>query len=224
VGQAAEERQQIRAAHGLALKRALAALGAGVVVAGVASRALAWQDDVMAGWDAGAIVLLTLIWTTIRRRNGEQTAEHALVEDDSRATTDSILLIASAASLAGVLLVLVKAANERGGAKALSTSVALVAIAAAWLVLNTLFTLRYARLYYEAPEGGIDFHSDGDARPQYSDFAYLSFTVGATFQVSDTEINAAVIRSQVLRHSLLAYVFGAVIIATTINVLAGLLK
>src|SRR5205823_6262617 len=95
-------------------------------------------------------------------------------------------------------------------------------IVASWGVVHTVYALKYARLYYEGPDGGIDF--DGDHPPTYVDFAYLAFTVGMTFQVSDTEINARVIRAAVLRQSLLAYLFGAVILAATINLLAGLSK
>jgi uncharacterized membrane protein len=82
--------------------------------------------------------------------------------------------------------------------------------------------LRYARLYYTGPDGGIDFNEDG--RPQYSDFAYLAFTIGMTFQASDTDLTTKEIRATALPHALLAYLFGAIIIATTINLLAGLAK
>ena len=80
--------------------------------------------------------------------------------------------------------------------------------------------LRYARLYYEGEDGGVDFHQDG--KPRYSDFAYLAFTIGMTFQVSDTELTAKVMRRTAIRHALLSYLFGAVIIATMINLIAGL--
>jgi uncharacterized membrane protein len=95
-------------------------------------------------------------------------------------------------------------------------------VVVSWGVVHTVYALKYARLYYAGQDGGIDFH--GDHPPTYQDFAYLAFTVGMTFQVSDTEINARVIRATVLRQALLAYLFGAVILAATINLLAGLEK
>ena len=52
----------------------------------------------------------------------------------------------------------------------------------------------------------------------------MAFTIGMTYQVSDTELNSRAIRSTALRQALLSYLFGAVIIAMTINVVAGLLK
>jgi uncharacterized membrane protein len=85
-----------------------------------------------------------------------------------------------------------------------------------------VFTSHYARLYYSHPAGGIDFNQA--APPRYSDFAYLAFTVGMTFQVSDTSLQTAAARAAVLRQALLSYLLGAVILATTINLLAGLLS
>ena len=70
------------------------------------------------------------------------------------------------------------------------------------------------------PDGGIDFKSD--AKPKYSDFAYVAFTLGMTYQVSDTDLQSPVMRATALRHALISYVFGAVIIAATINLVAGL--
>jgi uncharacterized membrane protein len=72
------------------------------------------------------------------------------------------------------------------------------------------------------PVGGIDFKQEPD--PTYRDFAYVGFTVGMTFQVSDTDIGKSTIRTAVLRHALLSFVFGSVILAITINLLASLGK
>jgi uncharacterized membrane protein len=94
-------------------------------------------------------------------------------------------------------------------------------IAASWLVLNTVYTLRYARLYYTDPRGGVDFNQEGDD-PTFPDFAYLAFTIGMCFQVSDTSLRKTAIRATALRHGLTAFVFDAVIIAVTVNVVAGL--
>ena len=95
-------------------------------------------------------------------------------------------------------------------------------MAVSWGVVHTTYALKYARLYYRGPNGGVDFHDP--VEPAYKDFAYLAFTVGMTFQVSDTEINAREIRATILKQALLSYLFGAVILAVTINLLAGLSK
>jgi uncharacterized membrane protein len=82
--------------------------------------------------------------------------------------------------------------------------------------------LHYAHLYFSEPSGGIDFHDN--LEPTYIDFAYVAFTIGMIFQVSDTDLNARPLRRSALRHSLLSYVFGTVIVATMINVIAGLVS
>lgn len=86
--------------------------------------------------------------------------------------------------------------------------------------MHTIFTLRYAQLYYTEPAGGIDFNQE--ERPSFRDFAYLSLTIGMTFQVSDTDLQTSPIRSTALRHALLSYLFGAVILAAAINLIVSL--
>jgi uncharacterized membrane protein len=94
-------------------------------------------------------------------------------------------------------------------------------VALSWAMVHTIFTLRYARDYYVGePDGGVDFN-DG-ARPRYSDFAYLAFTIGMTFQVSDTPLQGHAIRRDALRHALLSFVFSTGILATTVNLVASL--
>jgi hypothetical protein len=107
------------------------------------------------------------------------------------------------------------------GARDLHAALAVVSVALSWTVVQTVFTSHYARLYYSHPAGGIDFNQE--APPRYGDFAYLAFTVGMTFQVSDTTLQTSALRAAALRQALLSYLLGAVILATTINLVAGLL-
>jgi uncharacterized membrane protein len=84
--------------------------------------------------------------------------------------------------------------------------------------------LRYARLFYGGDEpGGIDFHEGDDYRPDYGDFAYLAFTLGMTYQVSDTDLVDRPVRMAALRHALMSFLLGAIILAITINLVASLL-
>jgi uncharacterized membrane protein len=83
-----------------------------------------------------------------------------------------------------------------------------------------VYTLQYARLYYSDEPGGVDFNQA--VPPRYADFAYLSLTLGMTFQVSDTDLQTSTIRATALRQALLSYLFGVVIVATTINLIASL--
>ena len=96
----------------------------------------------------------------------------------------------------------------------------MASIALSWLAVHTLFTLRYALLYYTGADGGIDFNQKLAAR--YLDFAYLAFTIGMTFQDSDTDISKPAIRATALRHALLSYLLGAVVLASAINLVVSL--
>jgi uncharacterized membrane protein len=96
----------------------------------------------------------------------------------------------------------------------------LISIAISWFTVHTIFTLRYALLYYQDAEGGVNFNQDEP--PCYRDFAYLALTLGMTFQVSDTNLQTTEIRATALRHALLSYLFGTVILAAAINLIAGL--
>jgi uncharacterized membrane protein len=99
------------------------------------------------------------------------------------------------------------------------TGLGVVSVVLAWAIVHTVYTLRYADLYYSLG-GGIDFNANDD--PDYRDFAYLAFTIGMTYQVSETNIQSNFLRRTALKHALLSFVFGTAIIAMTINVVAGL--
>ena len=196
------------------------AAGVGVLAAAVTLLLGAAKYAPAIGWDVAAITLLVWIWLTLWPMNSESTHEHATREDPTRPVSDVLLLVAAVVSLAAVGFFLVEAKDAGGARQDLLALVGVVTIALSWIVVHTVYTVRYAGLYYIGPDGGIGFNQDEP--PRYSDFAYLSFTLGMTFQVSDTNLSTPVIRATALRHSLLSYLFGAVIIAATINLVAGL--
>jgi uncharacterized membrane protein len=127
---------------------------------------------------------------------------------------------ASVASLVGVGVTLARASKTSGGTRLVFTLAAILTVITSWVLVQTVFTLRYAHAYYGDPVGGIDFNTDAE-EPDYHDFAYLAFTIGMTFQVADTNLTSGAMRRLTLRHALLAYLFGAVILALTINVTAS---
>jgi uncharacterized membrane protein len=172
------------------------------------------------GWDAGALTFLVWTWPTIARMSAQDTAAHATREDPSRTLSDVLLLAAAVVSLAAVGIVLVQANSEKGAAQDLLAAVGVATVALSWLVVHTVYTLQYARLYYSDEPGGVDFNQTSP--PRYADFAYLSLTLGMTFQVSDTDLQESTIRATALRQALLSYLFGVVIVATTINLIASL--
>jgi hypothetical protein len=113
-----------------------------------------------------------------------------------------------------------QASHAQAPGKGLLTALAVGSVALAWSAVHTVYALRYARLYYTPPDGGIDFKGEA---PDYLDFAYLALTIGMTFQVSDTYLVGSRVRRQALRHALTSYLFGTVIVAIAVSSIASLL-
>jgi uncharacterized membrane protein len=205
-----------------AATRVMTAVAAGIAAGAVASVPGGWQIGTLVGWDVAAAVYVAWTWATIWRRDPAATARLALREDPGRPTADALLLVASVASILAVALVITAGRAVGPGARDARAVLAVASVALSWTVVQTVFTSHYARLYYADPAGGIDFNQQ--APPRYSDFAYLAFTVGMTFQVSDTDLQTSGLRATALRHALISYLLGAVILATTINLISGLLR
>jgi uncharacterized membrane protein len=191
------------------------------LVAGVLTGAFgSWKYAPTVGWDVLALWFTSTVWFGIWRMSAETTARRATREDTSRATSDVLTLFAAVASLAAVGIVLVRAHHTQGAEQLGLATLGLLSIAVSWLTVHTIFTLRYALLYYTEPIGGVDFNEP--ERPSYKDFAYLAFAIGMTFQVSDTNLTQSVVRHTALRHALLSYMFGSLILAAAVNIIAGL--
>ncbi len=193
----------------------LAAIGLGIIGP--------WWLIPIGGWAVAAALFLGSIWHSLWPLDASRTATHAKRENPRRATADVLMLTASLVSLLAVGLVLVRASHQQGLDKGLLVGVCVLSIVFGWGVVHTVFTLRYARLFY-GPGGprGVDFNQDD--LPDYADFAYLALTIGMTFQVSDTDLQTKQVRRTALRHALLSYVFGALIVASTVNLISGLGK
>lgn len=190
------------------------------IIAGVLTGFLwAWKYAALVGWDALAASFTAWTWVSVSRMDAAGTADHATREDPSQAVSYILALAASVASLIAIGVILVSANSHHGSSRWLLAGLAAASVALSWLLVHTLFTLRYARLYHRA-DGGISFNQHDP--PRYLDFAYLAFTIGMTFQVSDTDIESSAIRAAALRHALLSYLFGAVILATTVNFVVSL--
>jgi uncharacterized membrane protein len=204
--------------------------GAGVV-AGLATGLLVdWSYAAAVGFDVAAAIFLVWTWLAVAGMTAEQTAAHATREDPTRRMTRLIVLAACVVSLFGVGFLLVRATAEQGPGRAGTATLGVGSIALSWLVVHCLFTLHYAELYYQGggdplepgagKAGGIDFGLPSP--PRYGDFAYLAFTIGMTYQLSDTPVTTRALRGSVLRHALLSYVFGALILGASVNLVVSL--
>jgi uncharacterized membrane protein len=200
--------------------RVWVAMTAGLAAFGIAILLTPWQVAITLAWIVSAGVFLVWIWTNIHGADAERTAALATGEDPSRFGADLLLTAASGASLVAVALALLQASSERGVEKDLIIAAAGLCLVVSWTTVNTVFTLRYARLYYQGAPGGIEF--GGRPAPTYADFAYLAFTIGMTYQVSDTQLSSPAMRTTVLRHALLSFVFVTSVVAMTINIVAQL--
>jgi uncharacterized membrane protein len=193
----------------------------GLAVALSVGTFLSWAYAPALGWAAASLTYLILVWSVIGRLDAAGTAAHARArgEDPGRVAADVLVLVATMGSFGGVALILLEAGSAQGGTKAAIIALALGVITLSWLLVQTLFTLRYATLYYRENDG-VDFNEKKP--PRYGDFAYLAFTIGMTFQVSDTDLTTDAIRYTALRQALLSYVLGAIVLATVINLVSGL--
>ena len=200
----------------------LVSFGAAIAGGTAAAVAGAGRAAPLIGWDILAVVFCGWVWSTVWRLDAESTQDHAGREEPSRDLADLVLLGAAIASLVAVGAVLFGAGSASGNLKYLEAGLALISVFVSWTLVHTVYTLKYARLYYSGTPGGIDFNEAG--APDYGDFAYLSFTIGMTFQVSDTNIGSKRIRRTALRHAWLSFPLSAVIIATSINLVSGLAR
>jgi uncharacterized membrane protein len=202
--------------------RMLVALVAGILAAIVSGSLIRWRLAPLIGWDVAVLVYVSWIWLTIKRLANQQTADFALREDPSRGLADLLLVVASIASLAAVAVLLVGAGQASRSHALWYVGFGVVSVLLAWTLTHTIFMLRYAELYYKDPAHAVEFDGSNH-QPTYADFAYLAFTMAMTFQVSDTGFQSTKFRSLALRHALLSYLFGTIIVATTINLVAGLI-
>jgi uncharacterized membrane protein len=204
--------------HGLALRRLVVAAVVGIVGGVAAALPLGWEFGPVVGWVVASGVYLAWTWLAIGRMDAATTKRRALREDPTIGTSHLILIVASLASLAGVAVLLLASGRSQD---LIASALGVLSVAMSWLTVHTIYTLGYAAEYYSDPVGGIDFNQRQP--PAYADFAYVGFTLGMTYQVSDTTITDPAIRAMVLRHSLLSYLLGAVVVATTVNLVIATL-
>jgi uncharacterized membrane protein len=180
--------------------------------------------SLMISWDAFNLVLIIISWITFFKTSSQQLSVLAGNQDETLPASFIIVLISLCFSFFGTIVLLMFRDSVLIN-KQLHTVVSLIGIALSWILLHTMFTLRYAHLYFilddkDKAAGGIDFPNE--TNPDYIDFAYFSFTIGMTFQVSDVTTSSKRIRRFVLVHSLIAFVFNTLIVALTINTIASL--
>ena len=211
--------------HAPAMRRTVIVGSIGLIVAIVLLWFVPWGVALVAGWDAAALTFLISVWPIIIRANSSHAAQLATREDETRGSATVLLLAASVASLLGVGFALILAGQQNGPLKVLLVGFAVLTVVLSWTVVNTVFTLRYADQHFGSRATGITFgESERPEAPTYRDFAYVAFTIGMCYQVSDTSVRDRRIRRTVLSHALLSYVFGVAIVGGSVNLVAGLIR
>jgi len=200
--------------------RFLAAATAGVIATPIAILNSDWRMGTMIGFDLAAILFLLSVIGLFQRGNARSMREAAVRNDANR-----VGLLAITAIVMVVILIAVAAElSQRNAPDPVAVALVIATLALAWGFSNMVYALHYAHIFYTSNErgqdvGGIDF--PGEKEPDYWDFTYFAFTLGMTFQTSDTDITSRRIRKIATFHSLAAFVFNIGILAFTINVLGG---
>jgi uncharacterized membrane protein len=200
--------------------RLLLALLSGTLVAALAPFSL-WEARLLAGWLAGALTYLVIVWWGVGRLDATHIRLLASSFDPGSAALYTLILVTCWVSLGGVLLMTEAARTLAGVARWAHIGLALATLATTWLLIQTVFALRYARRYYREDAHGLLF--PGDDAPVYLDFAYFSAVIGMTSQVSDIGVAHSAMRRLVLLHGLVSFGFNLMVLALTINLIASAL-
>jgi uncharacterized membrane protein len=181
-------------------------------------------------WITYSLTMLGLYWSTIFTVHPLEMKKIAKVQDSNRTLIFFFVLAAAVASLYVVVLLLSSTEHLSGTELSLHVFLSVAAVICSWALVHTVFVFRYAHLYYETARKGASSskYTEGlefpeEKEPDYLDFAYFSFVIGMTFQVSDVEISSKRIRRLALMHSLVSFAFNTVIVALSINIISGLI-
>jgi uncharacterized membrane protein len=199
-------------------RRLLVSLATGLAAAVAVALLVDPELSVLVGWIVAATSVVAPVWLVSWPQDHRGTKRLAEQEGRTHAT-DTVVLVAAVASLAAVAVALARSDSQDPVGIA-SVVLGVVVVIVSWALVNTVFTLKYARIFYSDGDGGIDFKQEDP--PAYCDFAYLAFTVGMSFAVSDTEPTCTQVRRTALGHALLSYLFGTVVIAVAVNLVTNL--
>jgi uncharacterized membrane protein len=179
-------------------------------------------------WDLFALTILALAWVVISTKDPYEARRHARLQDASATFLFGLVISAATASLLAVGLLLGSAKNLSPAGLAGHIALSVTAVVLSWTLVHTIFALRYAHLYFwdarkverQAISGGLIF--PGQGTPDYFDFAYFSFVIGMTCQVSDVQVASSKMRRLALVHGVISFAFNTAILAMFVNIIAGL--
>ena len=205
----------------LSTRRLLIFAASGLATGVVVALSWAWELLPLVSWTVAATMALVWLW-----RKGwplDASGTERLAEEESRArSTDLAVVLAAVGSLAAIGVAMERSSGQKDAVAITSVVLCIVSAMLSWALVNAVFALKYARLYYidEPDVGGIDFQQEQP--PAYSDFAYMAFTMGMAFAVPETQPTNVQIRKVALGHALLAYLFGTGVLTVAIDLVTSL--
>ena len=184
---------------------------------------------IVASWDGFALTGLLLTWATFFTRDPYEVRRRLRLSDTTRKFLFAIVILAAAASFSATWLLLATAKTAAPSHRTVPIVLALTTVTLSWFLVHTRFALYYANAYFcgahnlerEHVPGGLIFPGKGS--PDYLDFAYFSFVIGMTFQVSDVQISKHTLRRPATIHGLISFLFNTSILALVVNIVANLL-
>lgn len=204
-------------------------LTGGVVGLGLARAEPAWPaaTTLIVAWDVACLIFMTSMLPEVWRRSPAEIRAHAAEQDQGRATILAIVLVAAGASVWAIAVQLGLAKPEHGIMRTGHVALAFVTVTLSWLMVQIVFALHYAHEYYDENEDcvGHDMKGllfPGNELPDYWDFIHFSIVIGVAAQTADIAFTSKELRRIGTVHSLVAFAYNTVIVALTINLLAGL--
>jgi uncharacterized membrane protein len=178
-------------------------------------------------WDVFAFSVVTLAWMVLATQDPYEVRRNARFQDASGTFLFVLVVTAATASIFAVIILMGSAKDLSKTGFAAHIILSFGAIVLSWALVHTLFSLRYAHYYYIDAhkfergeiEGGLVF--PGDNNPDYLDFAYFSFVIGMTSQVSDVQISSKKMRRMATVHGILSFIFNTAILAMFVNIVAS---
>ncbi|CAB3801680.1 hypothetical protein LMG28614_05460 [Paraburkholderia ultramafica] len=204
--------------------RTVIGLVIGIVVALVVPAHTSPMGRALIGWDAAVWSYLLMIWVHMAAADEHRVREYAVRDDENAGVVLFVLCLATIASVAAIVLELASAKGTAGASSAWHYLLTGLTLIGAWFLIPTIFTLHYARLYYDtdAKETALLF-PDHKLEPNYWDFMYFSFTIAVASQTSDVVLRSRSIRRAALAQSILSFYFNVAVLGLCVNIAAGLL-
>jgi uncharacterized membrane protein len=209
--------------------RLFISLGVSAIVLFFSWNKFSTPSVILLTWMAFAMSVIILIWITFVTSHPREVRKIAKLQDSSRAMIFAFVIVGSVVSLSAVYFLLKSVKDHKTDLNG-HILLAITAVFVSWWLVHTIFTTRYAHMYYDTDKddgsprkgGGLQFPDENE--PDYLDFVYFSFVIGMTFQVSDVEISSRGIRRLAWLHGLISFIFNTAIVALSINIISGLVS